>query len=71
MASIADAGHVGWVRGALTALLHRWQPAPRTPVATPQAVVAARADRRERRHYPPQRDHVMEHAAMAREMYRL
>ena len=71
MASIADAGHVGWARGALTALLHRWHSAPRARVATPQDAVTARADRRNRRHYPPQRDSVIEHAAMAREIYRL
>ena len=71
MASIADAGHVGWARGALAALFRGWHSAPRTRVATPEAAVTARADRRDRRHYPPQRDSVIEHAAMAREMYRL
>ncbi|KGI66818.1 hypothetical protein MJO55_04140 [Mycolicibacterium rufum] len=71
MASIADAGHVGWARGALTALLRRWHSAPQARVTTPQAAVTARSDRRDRRHYPPQRDRVMEQAAMAREMYRL
>ncbi|OBF29658.1 hypothetical protein [Mycobacterium sp. ACS4331] len=32
---------------------------------------ADRRERRKRRHYPVQRDRVFEHAAMAREMYRL
>jgi hypothetical protein len=71
MASIADAGHSGRARWAVAALLRRLQPAPRTRVAVPEATVAAAEDRRARRHYPPQRDRVIEHAAMAREMYRL
>jgi hypothetical protein len=71
MASIADAGHAGRTRWALAALLRRLQPAPRARVAAPEAAVTAPKDRRDRRHYPPQRDRVMEHAAMAREMYRL
>lgn len=68
MASIADAGHSGRARWALAALLRRWQPAPHTRVAAPEATAD---DRRARRHYPPQRDRVIENAAMAREMYRL
>lgn len=71
MASIADAGHVGRARWALTALLRRLQSAPGARVAAPEAAVTARKNRRDRRHYPPQRDNVMEHAAMSREMYRL
>ncbi len=71
MASIADAGHVGRARWTLAALLHRLQPAPGARVAASEAAVVDRKNRRDRRHYPPKRDNVMEHAAMAREMHRL
>jgi hypothetical protein len=47
--------------GLLAALLRSLQRAER-PARTP---------RRDRRHYPPRRDKVIEDAAMAREMFRL
>ncbi|CAN7681196.1 hypothetical protein [Mycolicibacterium frederiksbergense] len=46
--------------GLLAALLHSLRRRER-PAPTP----------RDRRHYPPQRDKVIEDAAMAREMFRL
>ncbi|MBX7432594.1 hypothetical protein JDV09_10835 [Mycobacterium sp. Y57] len=74
MASIAGNPTGRWT---LSGLLRRLQWSPRTAVradigAADRAVAAVAAEpRRRHRHYPPQRDRVFEHAAMAREMYRL
>jgi hypothetical protein len=57
MASLTNARpSAGLLAAVLRSLQRTHRPAPAT---------------RDRRHYPPQRDKVIEDAAMAREMYRL
>lgn len=57
MASLTNARPYAGLLAALVRSLQRTDKARRTP--------------RARRHYPPQRDKVIEDAAMAREMFRL
>lgn len=57
MASLINARPTAGLLSALIHSLHRRERPARTP--------------RDRRHYPPQRDKVIEDAAMAREMFRL
>jgi hypothetical protein len=57
MASLINARPTAGLLAALLHSLRRRERAARTP--------------RDRRHYPPQRDKVIENAAMAREMFRL
>jgi hypothetical protein len=68
MASITDTGH-GAARWILEALRRRLRPVP--CVAEKTETVATRHSLRPRRYYPQQRNQFIEHAAMAREMYRL